>query len=123
MKHKELIDQMTLEEKAAFLSGKSVWETREIKHLGIPSVFLSDGPHGVRKQAGAGDHLGLNASLEATCICFLISTKLLAEAAMAATPEPGKLILDVEQNLYTISGFPARLHSAKISTRLSWSIS
>lgn len=67
MKHKELIDQMTLEEKAAFLSGKSVWETREIKHLGIPSVFLSDGPHGVRKQAGAGDHLGLNASLEATC--------------------------------------------------------
>lgn len=58
---------MTLEEKAAFLSGKTVWETRDIKRLGIPSVFCSDGPHGLRKQAGEGDHLGLNASVPATC--------------------------------------------------------
>ena len=58
---------MTLEEKAAFLSGKNVWQTREFPRLDIPSIFCSDGPHGIRKQAGAGDHLGLNASLEATC--------------------------------------------------------
>lgn len=58
---------MTLEEKAAFLSGKGEWESRDLKRLNIPSVFFADGPHGIRKQAGAGDHLGLNESLPATC--------------------------------------------------------
>lgn len=67
MKHQELIQKMTLEEKAAFLSGKTVWQTREISRLGISSIFCADGPHGIRKQAGAGDHLGLNASVPATC--------------------------------------------------------
>lgn len=67
VKHQELIAKMTLEEKAAFLSGKNTWQTRDLKRLGLPSIFCSDGPHGIRKQAGAGDHLGLNASLPATC--------------------------------------------------------
>ena len=67
MKYQALINQMTLEEKAAFLSGKNTWQTRDFSRLEIPSVFCSDGPHGLRKQAGAGDHLGLNASLPATC--------------------------------------------------------
>ena len=58
---------MTIEEKAAFLSGKGEWETRDFERVGIPSIFCSDGPHGIRKQAGAGDHLGLNESLPATC--------------------------------------------------------
>ena len=58
---------MTLEEKAALLSGKDVWNTRDYPRLNIPSITCSDGPSGVRRQAGAGDHLGLNASLPATC--------------------------------------------------------
>jgi len=67
VKYQEIIDKMTIEEKAAFLSGKGEWQTRDIERLSIPSIFCSDGPHGIRKQAGAGDHLGLNESLPATC--------------------------------------------------------
>lgn len=67
MKYQDMIKSMTVDEKAAVLSGASEWTTREIKRLQIPSIFFADGPHGVRKQAGAGDHLGLNPSLEATC--------------------------------------------------------
>lgn len=58
---------MTLEEKCYLLSGKDFWQTRSVERLGVPNVTLSDGPHGIRKQEGASDQLGLNGSVPATC--------------------------------------------------------
>ena len=67
MKHRDLIQQLSLEEKAHLLSGRDFWQTQSVKRLGIESMTLSDGPHGIRKQEGAGDQLGLGGSLPATC--------------------------------------------------------
>ncbi|WP_243154185.1 glycoside hydrolase family 3 C-terminal domain-containing protein [Pseudoflavonifractor sp. 60] len=67
MKHQNIISKMTLEEKCYLFSGKDFWQTRSVERLGIPNMMLSDGPHGVRKQEGAGDQLGLNGSVPATC--------------------------------------------------------
>jgi beta-glucosidase len=64
----QLVSKMTLEEKAALCSGESFWTTKPLERLGIPSMFVSDGPHGLRKQGeSGGDHLGLGASVPATC--------------------------------------------------------
>lgn len=63
----KILKKMTLEQKASLMSGENFWNTVSIKELGIDSIMLTDGPHGVRKQGGKADHLGLNKSLEATC--------------------------------------------------------
>ena len=67
MKHADLIKQMTLEEKASLMSGANFWNTKGVDRLGIPGMMLTDGPHGLRKQGGKADHLGLNKSIPATC--------------------------------------------------------
>ena len=67
MKHTDIIQKLNLEQKCALLSGGTVFDTRALPGKGIPSITLSDGPNGVRKQAGAADHLGLNPSVPATC--------------------------------------------------------
>ena len=64
---KELISQMTLEEKAGMCSGLDFWHLKGVERLGIPSVMVSDGPHGLRKQDDKADHLGINDSIEAVC--------------------------------------------------------
>lgn len=61
------IGRLGLLEKAALLSGGGAWKSRALPRRGLPALFFSDGPHGLRKQEGVGDHLGLNASLPATC--------------------------------------------------------
>ena len=67
MRHTDIVTKLNLEQKCALLSGDTVFTTRGYKNAGVPSITLSDGPNGVRKQAGAADHLGLNPSVPATC--------------------------------------------------------
>src|SRR3981081_1616789 len=62
-----LLAELTLEEKASLLDGADFWRTQPVERLGIPGIMVTDGPHGPRKQAEAADHLGLNASVPATC--------------------------------------------------------
>ena len=64
---KELISQMTLEEKASICSGADFWHTEKLERLGIPATMVSDGPHGLRKQDEGADHLGINDSIKAVC--------------------------------------------------------
>lgn len=65
--YKDLIDRMTLEEKASLCSGLDNWHTKPVERLGIPSIMMADGPHGLRKQPGIGENLGFNISIPSTC--------------------------------------------------------
>ena len=67
MKNAEIIAKLNLKQKCALLSGAGTFTTRGCPKAGVPSITLSDGPNGVRKQAGTADHLGLNPSVPATC--------------------------------------------------------
>ena len=66
-KIREIISQMTLEEKASLCSGGDFWHTKAVERLGVPAMMVSDGPHGLRKQKDEGDHLGVNDSIVAVC--------------------------------------------------------
>ena len=66
-KMSQILSQLTLEEKASLCSGLDFWRTQPVERLGVPSVMVSDGPHGLRKQAGVSDQLGVSPSILATC--------------------------------------------------------
>ena len=61
------LEDLSVVEKAAMLSGGSEWDSRGNDRADIPGFVMSDGPHGVRRQLGEGDHLGIGASKPATC--------------------------------------------------------
>ena len=64
---KKIVSEMSLEEKVAFCSGKNFWYLKSLARLDLPSIMVTDGPHGLRKQDSQADHVGLNASVPATC--------------------------------------------------------
>lgn len=64
---KSLLKQMTVDEKISLACGHDFWKTKPVERLGIPQVMMCDGPHGLRKQKGQGDHLGINESIETVC--------------------------------------------------------
>jgi beta-glucosidase len=64
---RSLLDELTLAEKASLCLGSDFWHTAAVSRLGIEAIAVSDGPHGLRKQPEAGDHVGLSGSLPATC--------------------------------------------------------
>ncbi len=74
MTPQQILEKMTLEDKIALCSGKNFWETKEMSQYGIPSVFMCDGPHGLRKQVAKGDMLGINNSEPATCFPTAVTT-------------------------------------------------
>lgn len=63
----KILSQMTLEEKAKLCQGADFWHTTACERLGVPSIMVSDGPHGLRKQDQEADHLGVNESIKAVC--------------------------------------------------------
>lgn len=89
-KIKELVAQMTLEEKASLCSGLDFWHTKGIERLGIPSVMVSDGPHGLRKQEEEADHLGLNGSIKA--VCFPAGCAMAASFSRKAAAKLGEIL-------------------------------
>ncbi|GIE46784.1 glycosyl hydrolase [Amorphoplanes nipponensis] len=78
-----LLAALTLEEKASLLDGADFWRTQPVERVGIPGIMVTDGPHGLRKQAGESDHVGLNDSVPATCFP--------PAAGLASTWNPGLL--------------------------------
>lgn len=82
---KLLVSQMTLEEKASLCSGLDFWHTKPVERLNVPSVMVSDGPHGLRKQSESADHLAVNESIKAVCFPAGCATAASFDRALLTT--------------------------------------
>lgn len=95
------IERLSLDDKIELLSGQSFWSTQENKKIDLRSLFLADGPHGLRKQEGENDHLGLNASIKTTCfptashLASTWNTKLLNQVGDALAKEAQAIGIDI----------------------------
>lgn len=87
---RELLGNMTLEEKAGLCSGRDFWRTKAVERLGIPNMMMCDGPHGLRKQVGEEDHLGINESIET--VCFPTAAALASSYDAALLRELGETL-------------------------------
>lgn len=101
---KNIIEKMTLEEKADLCTGSDFWHTQAVERLNIPSMLVTDGPHGLRKQKKAVDHLGLSES--ETAICFPSGSALAAsfnkELAENVGAELGKIATAEDVGVYWV---------------------
>lgn len=75
------VSALSLEQKASLTSGADFWTTKALED--VPSIMLTDGPHGLRKQSGDTDHLGLAASVPATCFPPAVGLGASFDAALA----------------------------------------
>jgi len=89
-KAREIVAQMTLEEKSSLCSGKDYWYLKPIDRLGLPSIMVTDGPHGVRKQLSSSEDLGISENVPAVCFPTAVS--------MACSFDPA-LLREVGQSL------------------------
>ncbi len=77
-----ILKQMSLKDKIALCSGANFWETKAMPQYGVPSMFMCDGPHGLRKQENAADMLGINKSRPATCFPTAVTTGMSWDVAL-----------------------------------------
>ena len=99
-----IMSQMTLEEKASLCSGLDFWTTKPVKRVGLPSIMVSDGPHGLRKENDLDDNVGIKQSFPATSFppAVNIASTWNPELAGMVGDELAKQCLD--QNVQVILG-------------------
>ena len=86
----KLVAQMTLQEKASLCSGRDCWNLKAIPRLGLETIMVDDGPHGLRKQIGDTDNLGIGDSLPA--VCFPTASAMACSFDIELAKEVGRAI-------------------------------